>query len=485
LLILACLTSAVAAQTEPAPNENAVRLQHAATMQLTPSTHPSDDPGYILYIDRPAWLERYPIPNDDPPATTPAVQRGPAAPAVAASTYIFALGNVMNPNGFTVVPDGMNYAPGKFGFDMNTRPMGYVGDAVGVHAEGPIAFSVDLPEGNYKVTVNLGGPQEATTTVLAESRRLFFEKIHTAAGKSQTVDFLVNIRNSKVPPPPTNAPGGSEVRLNTLDNPLTWDDKLSLEFSGTNPSVQTIKIEPAPANTLTVFIMGDSTVTDQPRDPGASWGQMLPAFFKDTVAIANHATSGETMKSSITGLRLDKVLSQIKPGDYLLIQYGHNDEKQSWPQTYVDPETTFKAYIGVFIAEARRKGATPVIISPMERSSGNKPDANSHGGFPKAYQEVAAEQKVAFIDLWSQSKIMYAAMGPDLPAAFNDQTHHKTYGAYEIAKLIATGIRANKLPLAKQLRDDFKDMDPAHPDKLADFTTPMNISGTGRAPQGN
>ena len=231
--------------------------------------------------------------------------------------------------------------------------------------------------------------------------------------------------------------------------------------------------------------MGDSTVTDQPRDPGASWGQMLPAFFKDTVAVANHATSGETMKSSITGLRLDKVLSQVKRGDYLLIQYGHNDEKQSWPQTYVEPETTFKAYINVFIAEARRRGVTPVLISPMERRTGTTPEANSHGGFPKAYAEVAAEQKVAFIDLWSKSKTMYAAMGNDVGAAFNDATHHKTYGAYELAKIVAIGLRQNNLEVAKQFKDDFKDFDPAHPDTAGSFTIPFNIPLSGRPPQGN
>jgi lysophospholipase L1-like esterase len=408
---------------------------------------------------------------------------GQAQSAPARPSQKFALGNAMNPKGVTAVPHNVTYSAGKHGFDFGTRPMGYEGDAIGVHSEGPIAFSVDVPEGNYRVKVTVGGPQAATTTVLAESRRLMAEKVQTEAGKRQTVEFIVNVRNSKVPPPPANAPGGSEVRLNSLDNAISWDDKLSLQFTGVNPSVEAIEIEPA--NVPTVFIMGDSTVTDQPRDPGASWGQMLPAFFKSTVAVANHATSGETMKSSITGLRLDKVLSQVKRGDYLLIQFGHNDEKQSWPQTYVEPETTFKAYLGVFIAEARRRGVTPVIISPMERRTGTTPDANSHGNFPKAYAEVAAEQKVAFIDLWSQSKIMYAAMGNDVAAAFNDQTHHKTYGAYELAKLVATGLRANKVEVAKELKDDFKDFDAAHPDTAASFTVPFNISMNARPPQGN
>jgi lysophospholipase L1-like esterase len=411
--------------------------------------------------------------------------RAPAPAASAASptqsSFKFSFGTGPAPSGFIPVPTNTSYAAGKYGFDMNTHPSATTESAVS--SASPFAFSVDVPEGNYKVTVTLGGPQESITTILAESRRLMIEKVHTDAGKTQTVDFIVNVRNAHVPPPPTNAPGGSEVRTNSLDNPLTWDDKLSLEFTNAHPEIQTIQIEPI--TVPTIFIMGDSTVTDQPRDPGASWGQMFPAFFKDTVAVANHATSGETMKSSITGLRLDKVLSQMKRGDYLLIQYGHNDEKNSWPQTYVEPETTFKAYINVFIAEARRKGATPVIISPMERRTATTPSANSHGGFPQAYTEVAVEQKVAFVDLWAKSKIMYAAMGDDVTAAFNDATHHKTYGAYEIAKIVAQGIRDNNLSLAKELREDFQPFDPAHPDKLINFTIPLNISGTGRPPQGN
>lgn len=402
------------------------------------------------------------------------------APAPTQTDFKFYLGTGTAPQGFTQVGADLAYAPGKFGFDSNTMPTalpdGGVGSAI------PFAFSVDIPEGNYRVTVTLGDKAgESTTTLLAETRRLMVERVHTDAGQLATVSYIVNVRNSHLPPPPTNAPGGSEVRLDFLDQPLTWDDKLTLEFTNSRPCVRTIEIHPV--TVPTIFIMGDSTVTDQPRDPGASWGQMLPAFFKDTVAVANHATSGETLKSSITALRLDKVLSQMKKGDYLLCQFGHNDEKQSWPQTYVDPETTFKAYMGVYIAEARRRGATPVIISMMERKNGI--NGNTHGGFPKAYEELAAEQKVAFIDNWKNSKIMYAAMGPDLNAAFNDSTHHRTFGAYEIAKLVAQGLRDNNLPIASELRDDFKPFDPAHPDKLADFSTPMKISINGQSPRGN
>jgi hypothetical protein len=121
---------------------------------------------------------------------------------------------------------------------------------------------------------------------------------------------------------------------------LTWDEKLTLEFNGPRPCLETLELERI-ESVPTVFLAGDSTVTDQPREPSASWGQMLPRWFRPDVAIANHAESGETLKSFISGLRLAKVLSQIRRGDYLFIQFGHNDEKESWPQTYAEARTTY------------------------------------------------------------------------------------------------------------------------------------------------
>ena len=93
----------------------------------------------------------------------------------------------------------------------------------------------------------------------------------------------------------------------------------------------------------TMFLLGDSTVTDQRYEPGASWGEMLPAFLRPDIAIANNAESGETLKSFLTGLRLDKVLGQVRPGDFALIQFGHNDQKEASPQSYAEAATTYRA----------------------------------------------------------------------------------------------------------------------------------------------
>lgn len=366
-----------------------------------------------------------------------------------------------------------------------------------VTSDKPFLFSVALPEGNYTVTVTLGDQTgESVTTVKAESRRLMLEKVVTAPGKFETRTFTVNIRNSKVPPPLQNAPGNDHVELNNREqnaNGLVfhWDDKLTLEFNNTRPCVcalEIAKVDDVP----TVFVTGDSTVTDQTREPGASWGQMLTRFFKPGVAVANHAESGETLKSFITELRLDKVLSQMKKGDYLFIQFGHNDEKQNWPQTYVEASTTYKAYLKVFIAEARRRGATPVLVSPVQRRNfeANGKIRNSHGDYPEAVRQVAKEENVAFIDLTAMSVVFYEALGPEKsPLAFGgggrDITHHNNYGAYELAKCIVQGIKDNKLDLAKYIVDEFHGFDPAHPEPVESFSMPASPGRTTVAPRGN
>ncbi len=365
----------------------------------------------------------------------------------------------------------------------------------GVVSAKPFLFSIKVPEGNYRVTATLGDAAgTSATTIKAESRRLMAENAMTTAGQFTSRTFIVNVRNTRVPPPPSNAPGGDRVVLNDREQgALHWDDKLTLEFNGARPCLDTLELQRVD-NLPTVFLAGDSTVTDQPREPGASWGQMLPRWFRAEVAIANHAESGETLKSFITGLRLAKVLSQIKRGDYLFIQFGHNDQKESWPQTYVEARTTYQAYLRVFIAEARLRGAIPVLLTPVQRRQFNVAGkiVNSHGDYPDAVREVAKEQNVPLIDLTVASTALYEALGPaKAPLAFSgvdprrDPTHHNNFGAYEIAKCVVAGIRANRLDLAKLITDDFSGFDPTHPDPVEKFTLAASPGQAALAPRGN
>jgi lysophospholipase L1-like esterase len=266
---------------------------------------------------------------------------------------------------------------------------------------------------------------------------------------------------------------------------LHWDDKLSLEFSGTRPCVCGMEVSKAD-DAVTVYLAGDSTVTDQPNEPWNSWGQMLPRFFKQGVAIANHAESGESLPSFLHARRLDKIMSTMKSGDYLFIQFGHNDQKDK--SANAGPFTTYKTNLIRFIAETRRHGGTPVLVTPMHRLRFDDEGKiiNTLGDFPEAVRQTAREQKTALVDLNAMSKAFYEALGPSkCKLAFQDGTHHNNYGSYELAKCIVLGIRTNNLPLAKFLTDDVPPFDPAHPDPVERFAVPPSPSATSAKPEGN
>jgi lysophospholipase L1-like esterase len=229
----------------------------------------------------------------------------------------------------------------------------------------------------------------------------------------------------------------------------------------------------ASANVPTLYLTGDSTVTDQRVSPAASWGQILPRFFDDRIALANHAESGETLKSFLTELRFDKLLATLRSGDWVLIQFGHNDQKTQWPQTYVEAGTTYKAYLRTYIAEVRRRGATPILVTAPER--GNFDAAGrivaSHGAYPDAVRAVAKAESIALIDLHARSKAFYETLGPQrIAKAFSDggkdRTHHSNYGAYQLAREVVSELRRadpeHTAHLAKYLLAD---------DPLADTNT--------------
>ena len=339
--------------------------------------------------------------------------------------------------------------------------------------EQPFYFSVALPEGNYNVSVTLGDAQaKSLTTIKAELRRLMIERVETKPGKFETRTFTVNVRTPQIA-------GGGEVRLKDREETneiWAWDEKLTLEFNNARPAVCAIEITPAD-NAPTIYLLGDSTVCDQPREPYNSWGQMLTRFFKSGIAIANHAESGESLRSSLGAKRLDKVLSIIKPGDYLFIQYGHNDEKEKGEG--VGAFTTYKADLMKFIEGARQHGAIPVLITPVQRRTFDKDGkiTNSHGDYPEAVRQLAKEQRVPLIDLNAMSKPLYEAWGVEASKrafAPNDNTHHNNYGSYEVAKCIVDGIKANKLAIAKYLVTDMPRFDPRHPDSFESFKVPAS-----------
>lgn len=376
------------------------------------------------------------------------------------------------------------------GWDLNSVPAVANGICSARQSDGksqPFYLSFPVPEGNYRITLMLGGKDASLVTVRAEARRLMIEKLPIAAGKTVTRAIDINVRL-----PEFNKPDGTPARVRLKPREignLDWDPKLTLEFNGDHPAFHSLTIEPlngAKAEPV-IYLAGDSTMVDQDVEPWASWGQMLPRFFLPGVVVANHAESGESSASFISEQRFAKIMSLLKPGDWLFVQFAHNDQKlgPAFPDRYRQIMTDF-------VNQVRAKGATPVIVTAMNRDMWDSDDAHikdTLAPYPQISRDIAAATSAALIDLNAMSKTMFEAMGhagadkafmhfaantfPGQEAAISDNTHFNSYGAYELARCVVQGIRNDRLPLAKYLAPSVPTFDPATPDPFAGFSLPF------------
>ena len=342
----------------------------------------------------------------------------------------------------------------------------------------PFYFSVKVPDGNYRVSVVLGGKKNSNTTVRAEGRRLMMDNVTTKKAKdTETVEFVVNKRSPLISE-------GKVVKIKDREKGyLAWDDKLTLEFNGQLPAVKSIHIERV--DVPTIYLCGNSTVVDQNNEPWASWGQMITRWFGPEVAISNHAESGLTARTFIGSFRLDKILSTLKKGDYVFVEFGHNDEKEKRPGD--GAWYHYQYQLKIFVDEVRRKGADIVFCTPTQRrqfADDNMTIKNTHGDFPAAMKMVAEKERVPLIDLNQMTKVLFETLGfenskralvhypantfPGQPKALADNTHFNPYGAYEVAKCVVMGMKQLNLPIVQYLRSDWQDFNPAQPD---DWTT--------------
>ena len=390
------------------------------------------------------------------------------------------------------------YGGSGYGFDLGTAPAVVSDGTCG--GEKPFFFSVAAGDGDYRVTVVLGGKTASTTTVKAESRRLLVLEEQVKAGGEKHETWVVHVRTPEIAGQAPDA-NGKPVRVKLKPREigaLDWDDKLTLEFNGAHPAVREIEVEKV-QDVPTVYLAGDSTVVDQDKEPWAAWGQMLPAFFGPGVAIANEAESGETIKSFVGERRLLKVMSTIKRGDWLMVQFAHNDQK---PGAGFVSEEEYKGLLRSYIAQAREKGATAVLVTSMNRRKFDEAGKieQTLGGYPGWTREVAASEKVGLIDLNAMSKTLFEAMGPEgtlkafvhYPAntfpgqagELKDDTHFNAYGAYELARCVVESIREQRLGLAGYLRATPGRFDAARPDAVADWRWPASPLVSTETPYG-
>lgn len=367
----------------------------------------------------------------------------------------------------------------------------------------PYYQDINVPDGNYRVTITVGSKKKATETVIrAENRRLMEPTVVLKKGQFKTVSFIVNKRSTSIPAYELN---GKEVPANKVKikpgevGSFSWDDKLTLEFNGAAPCVQTITIEPD-TTAVTLFLCGNSTVVDQGKEPWASWGQIFPRWFNDKVAVCNLAESGLTAGTFFAQNRLEYILAHMKPGDYVFCEFGHNDEKEKGPGTgaWYHYTVNLKKYVDL----VRAKGGNIIFCTPTQRRFfENGKIRNTHGDFPAAMKAVAQRENVPVIDLNADTKVLFEAMGeegskrllvhykagdfPWLTKDFADNTHFNPFGAYEVSKLVVMGLKQMNSPLVQYLRPDWQDFNPAHPDEWKLFYWPQSIYNEMKKPDGN
>ncbi|XEC93773.1 SGNH/GDSL hydrolase family protein [Paenibacillus tarimensis] len=334
------------------------------------------------------------------------------------------------------------------------------------------SFIVDLPNGDYSVTFISGDAEEPVEIgVVAET----IQKIQT-----------------------TSAASGEYIER-TFEIALV-DGQLNFEFTGSSPKINGLVITKLPGRAAgdlpTVYIAGDSTVQtyDEYWKPEAGWGQMIPRFFNTDVTFDNHAIGGRSSKSFIFEGRLDAILREIKPGDYFLVQFGHNDATISRPERYASVPD-YKNYLKTYVNGARQRGATPILVTPVGRRDYNSDTGKFNVSFPEYVQgmkEVAEELSVDLVDLSTLSVAYYDSIGPEgtlavflhtepgiyqaFPNGSQDNTHFQEYGAIQIARLVSGAIQELGLPLSAFVANIEP---PANvPDKPAGVTA-SNISNAG------
>jgi lysophospholipase L1-like esterase len=330
------------------------------------------------------------------------------------------------------------------------------------------SFSLALPLGNYTATVYLGDLNgTSTTSVYGEQRRLFLDRISTASGQIVAKTFTINRRDYK---------NGTVTisRTTREDTYADFDNVLNFTFAGSKMAVCGIDVVSADPSVITVFICGNSTSVDQPAEPFCSWPQMITRMFNSKVAIADYAESGLTASSFLGQHRLDMIGTVIKAGDYVLAEFGHNDQKNATDvANYCSNLTQYSTF-------ATSHNATPIFVTPTARKTEND-STTSVGGMAQKARDCAGTDKVKVIELNAGVIALHKSLGTAnvsaLYATSSEDTHFSDYGSFELARVVAKEIVRLNLNIAQDLTTDLPLFDPSKPDALNYLTTPT--VGTG------
>ena len=297
----------------------------------------------------------------------------------------------------------------------------------------PLLFKADVKkEGNYRIKVSLTGCAEMETEAL-----LFLGRRHLAwkgilqYGQRQMVEGIVNV--SAIVPR-----GKTEMYPDTT---------VDIALIGKGAALSAVQIEPVECPVI--YIGGDSTVTDQSADypyaPGASysgWGQMLSAYLDSRIAVSNHAHSGLTTESFREEGHYAILYDRLKAGDYVLLQFAHNDQKLD----HLKAEEGYRENLDRYISEIRKKGAYPILVTPIARNTWKGLDGSYNdllAEYAEAVKRLGAQRKVPVVDLHAASRAFVLIKGLEAAKQWfypNDFTHSNDYGAYQAAGWVAQGL---------------------------------------------
>lgn len=219
------------------------------------------------------------------------------------------------------------------------------------------------------------------------------------------------------------------------------------------------------AQKTTLYTIGDSTMAnkkDPDRNPEHGWAQVLQSFFNDDIIVVNKAVNGRSTKSFINEKRWDSIYKKLKKGDYVFIEFGHNDEKIEDSTRYTNPHTTYRYNLIRFVKESREKGAIPVLLTSIARRNFNEKGVlvPTHGDYPLETRLTAQEYKVPFIDLEYYTELLEQSYGPEKSKKLHlhfkagknpyydkdkaDDTHLSLEGAKAIAQIVINRIKAEE-----------------------------------------
>jgi len=298
------------------------------------------------------------------------------------------------------------------------------------------ACHFDVPPGAYDVKVLLGGDTASGTRITGETRRALLPETAVPAGERVARSFTMDVRTPEGEP---TGPAGTAG--------------LDLVIGGSAPALADIRVTPA-RRARQIFLVGDSTVCDQPGAPYAGWGQQLPQYLRRGLSVANHADSGESTVTYRQNPQLwATVEPRVRPGDLVLIQLAHNDKTTD--------AATYRANLEALVDGVRVKGGEAVLVTPIVRrwfsSDGtlNNNTALLVNGLgvdhPAVIRSVAADRRAPLIDLTAKTKAVVESLGVEASKALylsnekRDNTHTSVHGATVYAGLVRDELLAQHL----------------------------------------